>query len=1206
MTDTALATCRSCGTENPAVARFCMSCGGSLEVPCANCGTELPPAASFCFACGHEIEAGSTAAEPGRSTQDVTDSIAAQLAEVTAGAGERRTVTMLFCDVKDSTATAEKLDPEAWTVIMHETMACFTGAVERYGGTVARLLGDAVLAYFGAPEAHEDDPQRALLAALTIRDDTRDLCQRVRDEHGTDFDVRIGINTGLVVVGEVGSDTYGEYAALGDAANVAARMEQTAEPGTIRIAEPTYKLIAPLFEVEAVGSIEVKGRSEPIAAYEVLAALGTPGQVRGVEGLSAPLVGRADELAELEGALRAVRGGAGRIVSLVAEAGLGKSRLAAELRREASDDDGLEWISGQCHSYDDATPYAPFVSALHDCFGLDVATPPRDRAGALIEAATDLMGQEHRDHAVYLCSMLGLPVPADDREAVAFLDPATLRGRIFDAVSALVGALAARGTVVLELEDLHWADATSIELLEHLLPVTERHGVLLLLLFRPRRDEPSWRVHEVAARDHAHRYVPVELHPLPDDDARELVGHLLRVEGLSPRVRETILRKSEGNPFFVEEVIRSLLDAGIIVRENDRFIATEDVDDISVPDTLAAVLATRLDRLDAPVRKVVQTASVLGRDFSLGTLAALVDPGVDLDVVVADLLRRELLVEADSGDRDRTLRFKHALTRDTAYGTLLLSVRRDLHRIVGKLIEERDPDRVFDLSRHFDEADEPMKAVPYLVAAGEKAFGAFSREDAVSFFRRALELWDDTHDIAFARRAYEGLGNALFYLGRPADAVATFEEMLDFAREHGDAAAEVSALNKAGFAALAGLGAVDRAEELMLAAKELAEREDLQTGVAEFHVGYCFLNVSQGRLDRAERYLGEAAEVCFSLDAHHRNFGLVHFANALIYQTRLDEAREALARAREQAELDGDLEHLAEAMAGDAMVDFVCGDPVTAGQKLQEPLELGARIGAIRGLTMTAWVAGSAALSRGELDLAREHFHTAVAKGTASGNTGPAAASLVGLGTIEQLVHGPDASSVEEYFDQARELHTTPIARASTAAIFSQMGFDHLLAGKLDAAESALRIAEEVPSATSKLMAPEVLLCGGGLAMARGDTEEAAELYDRAMAVVEESGLDLFRPRALLGQAVVASVEGDQEQFRALLEEAEQEAIDRVLRIDELVIQRTGADLYAAAGLDAAAAELREHATATVADIAGGLEDAGERREFLRTNTVTG
>ncbi|HEX9890386.1 MAG TPA: adenylate/guanylate cyclase domain-containing protein [Nitriliruptorales bacterium] len=1194
--------CGQCSTGNPGGARFCMGCGGSLEVPCPSCGTELPPAARFCFNCGHDIEVGATAQESGQTAQQVASGIADQLREITVGAGERRTITMLFCDVKDSTATAEQLDPEAWSDIMHEAMACFAGPVERYGGTVARLLGDAILAYFGAPVAHEDDPQRALLAALAILECSRDLCIRVREQHSTDFDVRVGINTGLVVVGAMGSERFGEYAALGDAANVAARMEQTAEPGTIRIAEPTYRLIAPLFDTEPVGTIDVKGRTEPIAAYTVVAARGMPGQVRGIQGLSSPMVGREQELAQLVEAVEAVQAGGGRIVAVTAEAGLGKSRLVSELRGRL-EHAGLHWIAGQCHSYEDTTPYAPFIPALHDCLDLHDLDTPAARTARVLEIATDVLGESGREQGLYLCTLLGLPLDPGDRPAVAFTDPGTLRGRVFDAVAALLEGLSSRQPVVLELEDLHWADPTSIELVHHLLPVADRARILLLLLFRPRRDEPSWTLHEAAARDHAHRYTPITLSPLDDARSRELVGHLLRVEGLSPSVREAILAKAEGNPFFVEEVIRSLLDDGTVVRDGERFVATRDLDGIEVPDTLGAVLRTRLDRLEPATRTVVHTASVLGRDFSLEMLRLLVDPGLDLDGVLTDLERRELVFEKRR-EPDVVFSFKHALTRDAAYQTLLQSVRRDLHRVVGKLVEERYPDRVFDLAWHFAEADEPVRAVPYLVAAGEQAFAAFSREDAARYFRRALDLWDVAQDAALARRAYEGLGQAEMFLGRMTESIQTFDDLLAFAREHGDDVGQISALNKGGLVVLLATGDAARAEAKMVAAHELAEASGHQAGVAEFHVGYCFLNVSQGRLDQAEKYLGEAAEVCFALDAHHRNFGLTHYATTLVYQVRFDEARSAIARAREQAELDQALDHLAELGAPAAIIELFSGSPARARPLATDGFELAARIGANQQLAALGWIAGSCAAQLGDLEEAQSLLRAALGGAQVSGNTGPGAAATVVLATIEQVIHGPGSPSVRTLIDQARALYEMPLSRATAAAIFAGMGADLIVAGDLDEAQEALTVAATTPSATSKLFAPEIAICLGGVAFARGRIDEAETRLHAAADLIDAHGLELYRPRTLLGQAAVAVGRGQLDRAVQLLEQAEAMATDRLLRLDLLSIQRTAVALLANGDQHAAAAGFRERAGDTVAEIAGRLSDHELRRTFLRTNAT--
>jgi class 3 adenylate cyclase len=267
--------------------------------------------------------------------------------------GERRTVTVLFCDVAGSTAMAEQLDPEEWAEIMNDAFGYLTGPVERYGGTVARLMGDAILAFFGAPTAHEDDPQRAVLAGLDILDGITPFREEIKDEYGLDFNVRVGINTGPVVVGEVGSDFAGEYTAMGDAVNVAARMEQTAQPGSVQVAENTQALTAPLFDFETLSSIEVKGKADPVATFRVLGSKAEPGRLRGIEGLSAPLVGRDEEFDTLSDVLSELREGRGQIVFMVGEPGLGKSRLIDELRRDWGD---APWIESRGISFDTARP----------------------------------------------------------------------------------------------------------------------------------------------------------------------------------------------------------------------------------------------------------------------------------------------------------------------------------------------------------------------------------------------------------------------------------------------------------------------------------------------------------------------------------------------------------------------------------------------------------------------------------------------------------------------------------------------------------------------------------------------------------------------------------------------------------------------------------------------------------------------------------
>ena len=336
--------CASCQTQNSVDARFCIQCGASLGSRCPQCGAELPTEARFCPKCGHQLAGTEPQPADSRLHQYIPKELLAKLESARAAGGvqgERRIVTMLFCDVQGSTAAAEKLDPEEWAEIMNGAFEHLIAPVYRYEGTLARLMGDAVLAFFGAPITHEDDPQRAVLAALETIERTVSYRKEVQRRWGVDFNVRVGINTGLVVVGEVGSDLRVEYTAMGDAVNLAARMEQTAEPGTVQISEATYRLVAPLFDIEELGGVHVKGKEEPVQSYRVLRQSALPGQLRGIAGLDSAMVGRKDEIKTLIDGIEALRYGRAQIFSVMGEAGLGKSRLVAELRHALTAGDAL-------------------------------------------------------------------------------------------------------------------------------------------------------------------------------------------------------------------------------------------------------------------------------------------------------------------------------------------------------------------------------------------------------------------------------------------------------------------------------------------------------------------------------------------------------------------------------------------------------------------------------------------------------------------------------------------------------------------------------------------------------------------------------------------------------------------------------------------------------------------------------------------------
>jgi len=435
--------CTGCGAENDNGARFCSQCGKPAATACNACGAQLPAGARFCSNCGNQVGGVAAGTEDPTTEPDLARYVPRELLErleaSRAGGGmtgERRIITILFCDVKGSTAAAAKLDPEEWAEIMNAAFAHLIEPVYRYQGTLARLMGDAILAFFGAPIAHEDDPQRAILAALAIVREIGPFKRSVKQKWGFDFDVRVGINTGLVVVGEVGSDLRLEYTAMGDAVNLAARMEQTADPGAVQISEETHRLTAPLFDCEDLGKIIVKGK-DPTQAYRVVGPKLEPGRLRGIEGLDSPMVGREYEMGALRASVETVRRGSGQIVSLIGEAGLGKTRLLSQVRSSLIEEGVLpeiNWFEGKSLSYMSSTPYLPVSDAVRRTFGI---THDQDDASAyqtVCSAISELDPALADRWAPYLAHLIGLTLDGDAADRVRFLDPKQLHTKIEETV----------------------------------------------------------------------------------------------------------------------------------------------------------------------------------------------------------------------------------------------------------------------------------------------------------------------------------------------------------------------------------------------------------------------------------------------------------------------------------------------------------------------------------------------------------------------------------------------------------------------------------------------------------------------------------------------------------------------------------------------------------------------------------------------------
>ena len=753
--------CPSCQYENPDTARFCLNCGARLAYVCPQCGTELPPQARFCLACGAPLDSAQpTPASfgPDALAERLQRLVPKEYAErLLATRGkvqpERRVVTILFSDIKGSTSMAGQLDPEDWGEVMNGAFDFLIAPIFRYEGTLVQLLGDAILAFFGAPIAHEDDPERACRAALEIIRGIQEYAQKLERERGIEgFNVRVGINTGPVVVGEVGSDLRVAYTAMGDAINLAARMEQNAEPGTVLITEATHKLIAPLFETQAMAPLQVKGKAEPVSTYRVLAAKAVAGKVRGIAGLESPLVGREAELAALHEALKRLQGGVGGIVTIVGEAGVGKSRLVAELRKQAGGSD-LQWVEGRCLSYGASIAYLLWLDVLRGLLGVKAEASPISVREALQEQVRALSKERFDDVYPYLAQLMSLPLESKHEGALRGLEAHELKAGTFQAVERCIECTAIERPLVLVCEDLHWADPTSIELLERHLAVTERAPLLLVNIFRPDKEHGAWQLRETAAESYSGRHTDLRLEPLSSSDSAVLLDNLIGIGGLPDALTERILSCAEGNPLYVEEVIRSLIDNGGIVLDSGggRWQATQDVAEITIPDTLQGVLMARIDRLQEDAKRVLQMASVIGRIFLYRVLEAITAEEQELDQQLLTLQWQEMIRERARIPELEYI-FKHELTREAAYSSLLKKQRRIFHRQVAETLEQIFPDRIEEqvglLAHHWERAGEPQKAIHYLLQAGQRATRVSANQEAIAHLTKGLELLQTLPDTS--------------------------------------------------------------------------------------------------------------------------------------------------------------------------------------------------------------------------------------------------------------------------------------------------------------------------------------------------------------------------------------------------------------------------------------------------------------------------
>ncbi|HUU63294.1 MAG TPA: adenylate/guanylate cyclase domain-containing protein [Dehalococcoidia bacterium] len=775
--------CIKCDSDNREGAKFCEQCGTRLVRKCPDCGAEVSPTARFCAECGHDI------AEPKEAPpidysqpQTYTPKFLADKILTTRSSieGERKLVTVLFADVANFTSMSEKLDPEEVHEIMDGCYQLLMDEIHRYEGTIDKFTGDGVMALFGAPVAHEDHAQRACYTALAMQRAIGEYGEKIVKECGVEFKMRVGLNSGPVIVSSVGNDLRMDYTAIGDTVNLASRMETNAKPGRVLVSSGTYKIARDFFKFEPVGKIQVKGKEEPVEAYQIIEVGEAETRIEAsvARGLT-KFAGRQREIAALKEAFQKAQSGSGQVVGIVGEAGVGKSRLLLELRVALKEDE-FTYLDGQCLHYGGLMAYLPLLDILRSYFDINegerefvVKKKITDKIALLDENLESILSPLH--------DILSLKV---EDVNYMMLEPQQKRERIFEAIRDLLIRESQNTPLILAIDDLQWIDKTSEEFLTYLIGWLANARILLIILYRPEY------THQWASKSY---YSQIRVEQLSTDNSADLVKSILEDGEVVPELSDLILTRAAGNPLFMEEFTRTLLENGSIQKKDHQYMLSTKASEIQVPDTIQGIIAARMDRLEDNLKRTMQVASVIGRDFAFRILQTIMGMSEELKSCLLNLQGLEFIYEKNLFPELEYI-FKHALTQEVAYNSLLLKKRKELHERIGTAIEELYPDRLEEfyemLAHHYARTENLEKAYQYLKLSGDKTSGHYANREAFYFYREAIKVLNELPEPEENRKrlievvlSMEGPMKLLAY---PEDSLHVLQEGERLAKEVGD------------------------------------------------------------------------------------------------------------------------------------------------------------------------------------------------------------------------------------------------------------------------------------------------------------------------------------------------------------------------------------------------------------------------------------